>query len=95
MKILYENTVQTYLEFLPNAPDLGADGDRIMGESEEWRRADDYYRAGPPGWTIWRVWVDVPYQYELWRTRGEVGRLIGMRASFEGALALYELQAKA
>lgn len=66
-----------------------------MGDSEEWRRADDYHWAGPPGCTICRAWVDGRYQHELWYTRGEAGRLIGMMASFEGALALYEHQAKA
>ncbi|MBB1597443.1 hypothetical protein A9973_25605 [Achromobacter sp. UMC46] len=63
-----------------------------MGEPEEWRRADDYYWAGPLGWTICRVWVDGRYQHELWHTRGEAGRLLGMRASFEAAVALFQHQ---
>ncbi|WP_287144574.1 hypothetical protein [Achromobacter sp.] len=53
---------------------------------------DDYYWAGPAGWTICRVWVDGRYQHELWHTRGEAGRLIGMRASFEAAIALFDHQ---
>lgn len=66
-----------------------------MDDAEtDWRQADDYYWAGAPGWTICRVWVDGDYRYELWHTRDGVGRMVGARASFQGAVALFEQQAK-
>lgn len=65
-----------------------------MSNPDDWRRMDDYYWEGPPGWTICRVWVDGRYQHELWHSRGDSGRLIGMRASFDAALALFDHQSR-
>ncbi|WP_231852656.1 hypothetical protein [Bordetella petrii] len=62
--------------------------------STEWRQGDDFYWAGAPGWTICRVWVDGGYRHELWHTREGVGRLVGTRASFQGAVALFDQQPK-
>ena len=66
-----------------------------MEKTETARRqaeGDYYYWAGAPGWTICRAWVEGGYRYELWHTRDGVGRLVGTRASFQGAVALFEQQ---
>ena len=55
---------------------------------EAWRAADDWYWAGPDGWTICRVFVGGAWIYELWRP-GQAGR--GAAAtSFTDALKQYE-----
>lgn len=61
-----------------------------MADSVEWVQRDAYYWAGPPGWTICRVYVDGMWQYELWFSRGDSGKLYSMRASLEGAKAVYD-----
>lgn len=41
---------------------------------EAWREADDWYWAGPEGWTIFRVFVGNAWLYELWKA-GYAGRV--------------------
>lgn len=50
--VLYGYAVLTSLEFAPYAPiSQGRHWATAMGNPEDWRRMDDYYWAGPPGWT--------------------------------------------
>ncbi|WP_033839545.1 hypothetical protein [Bordetella bronchiseptica] len=64
-----------------------------MVDAAAWQQRDEYYWSGPPGWTICRVWVDGGYQHELWQSRGDVGTLVGSRATLAAAQGLYEQQA--
>lgn len=57
--------------------------------ADTWRVMDEYYWAGPMGWTICRVWVDDSFQYELWWSRGEDSRRIGTRRSLSAAQQMH------
>lgn len=51
---------------------------------ETWRTADDWYWAGPDGWTICHVFFGGAWIYELWRP-GQAGR-VAAATSFTDAL---------
>ncbi|CAB3647450.1 hypothetical protein [Achromobacter pestifer] len=64
-----------------------------MNAAIEWRKVDDYYWSGPPGWTICRVWLQGRYRHELWQSEGQP-RLVGTGETFADAQRLYiELKA--
>ena len=69
-------------------PDFGHRG-RRMADAAEGVQRNEYYRTGPSGWTICRVFVDGMWQYELWFSRGEGGTIYGMRASLAAAQELF------
>lgn len=56
----------------------------------EWAQQGDFHWQRSPGWTIFRVFVDGMWQYELWFSRGDTGMIYGMRASLAGAQDLYQ-----
>lgn len=60
-----------------------------MADTVEWVQRNEYYWAGPPGWTICRVFIDGMWQYELWFSRGDGGTIYGMRASLAAAQELF------
>lgn len=53
----------------------------------DWEERDEYYWAGPAGWTICRVYVDNRWQYEIWSASGVRH---GMEASLAKAIQLYD-----
>lgn len=42
-----------------------------------WNQVDDFYWAGPPGWTICKVFSRRKYRYELWRQVDGNATLVG------------------
>lgn len=52
-------------------------------EPEQWRKMDDYYWVGPPGWTICRVIVRGEEVFELWRS--DQSTRTGVERSLAGA----------
>lgn len=57
-----------------------------MDEVAESQQRDEYYWAGPGGWTICRVFVDNRWQYEVWATSGTRH---GMEPSLAAAITMY------
>ncbi len=55
----------------------------------EWRQMDDYYWAGPAGWTICRVKVFGQWQFELWQT-GDKSKLVGHADTLDDAQAMFD-----
>lgn len=41
-----------------------------MADVTDWQQRDEYYRAGPGGWTICRVFAQNRWQYEVWAANG-------------------------
>lgn len=58
-----------------------------MAGAADWQQRDEYYWAGPGGWTICRVFVDGRWQHELWAANGTRH---GMELTLAKAIQLYD-----
>lgn len=60
-----------------------------MGKDVEWRKMDEYYWIGPPGWTICRVIVGGKDAFELWQTTEPAKMVAGGLPSLKAAQKCY------
>lgn len=58
-----------------------------MADVTDWQQRDDYYCAGPGGWTICKVFAENRWQYEVWAANGT---RLGMGPSLAAAIMLYD-----
>ncbi|MEB6663857.1 hypothetical protein MXL91_20545 [Achromobacter ruhlandii] len=58
-----------------------------MADVTDWQQRDEYYWAGPGGWTICRVFAQNRWQYEVWAANGTRH---GMEPSLVAAILLYD-----
>lgn len=58
-----------------------------MADVTDWQQRDEYYWAGPGGWTICRVFVDGRWQHEVWAANGTRH---GMEPTLAKAILLYD-----
>ncbi|WP_202730568.1 hypothetical protein [Achromobacter xylosoxidans] len=58
-----------------------------MADVTDWQQRDEYYWAGPGGWTICKVFAQNRWQYEVW---GANGRRHGMEPTLAAAITLYD-----